>query len=110
MNPDPLPGELTELENSLRRRPVAQPTEGLRERVLRSTAQATLRPQPTQFGKWDSWSWAAIAAAVLIAMNLSMICASQAEYSMRSPPNVNGIDAELHAVQWIDSQQEGIFK
>jgi hypothetical protein len=110
MNIDPLPTELIALENRLRGRTRARLPGGMRDRVLASVAEANSQRRAPARDQWDVWSWAAIAAAVLIAMNLSMICASQAEYSMRAVPNANQVNAELHALQLIESQQEGIFK
>jgi hypothetical protein len=104
MNLDSMPSELVELENRLLARRGVEPPAGLRDRVLRAVAESAL-PK-----RGDGWYRAALAAAVLVAINLSMIWASQTEYLVRPSPSANQISAELHALRLIESQQGGTFK
>jgi hypothetical protein len=110
MDPEPMPGDLVELENRLRARPHSEPSAGLRNRVLRAAAEAALPVQSSSPGQSEGWYRLTIAAAVLVAMNLSMIFASQSEFSVRSVSSPNQMATELQALRLIESQQEGQFK
>lgn len=102
---DSVPEELIELENRLARRAAVEPTAGLRERVLRA-AESALREQSRPAPRWG-WG---VAAAVLVAMNLSMIFASRSEFSVRPGLNNNQLGDEVQALRAIESQQEGAFR
>ena len=110
MNPHSMPAELVELENRLRARPGGEPTAGLRDRILQAVAASALAEQPPSAGPWDGWSWAAIAAVVFIVLNLSMISASQTEFSDRPAISTNQITEEVQALRQTEAQQEGLFK
>ncbi|MGD0770495.1 MAG: hypothetical protein ABSB42_20105 [Tepidisphaeraceae bacterium] len=110
MNPYSMPMELVELENRLRARPGDEPTAGLRDRVLQAVAESVLPEQPSSAGPWDGWYWAAVAAGILIVLNLSMISASQDEFSARPALSPNQTSAELQTLRMLEAQQEGIFK
>jgi hypothetical protein len=112
MSPDSISTELLELENRLRNRSADEPPAHLRDRVLGAVATELAVPrQSASGGQWDSGWWAAVAAAVLIVLNLSMICASQNEFSIRPARGTSQqITTEIQAVRQIESQQEGLFK
>ncbi|MGD0390799.1 MAG: hypothetical protein ABSC42_17785 [Tepidisphaeraceae bacterium] len=104
MDPHSMPAELVELENRLRARPGDEATAGLRDRVLRAVAESS------SAGALGAWHWAAIAAAALIVLNLSMIWASQEEFSVRPALGPNQVAAEFQALRQLETQQEGAFK
>jgi hypothetical protein len=106
MNPHSMPAELVELEDRLRGRAGEEPGAGLRDRVLRAVAEAAAPAQSSVAG----WHWAAIAAGVLVVMNLSMISASQTEFSLGPASGLNQMAAELAALRQTEARQEGIFK
>lgn len=111
MRPESSPAELTELANRLFARSVDEPTGALRNRVMQSVAHELALPQqPSSVGQAGDWQWAAIAAAVLIVMNLSMVFASQTEFLVWSRPNRDQTASEIHAVRVLEAQQEGAFK
>jgi len=105
MNPHSLPPELMDMENRLHARPADQPSPGLRARVLQAAASAT--PSSSQ---WNAWAWASIAAALLVAVNLSMISASQTEFSIRPARGPDQFTTELQTLQQLEAQQEGVLK
>ena len=73
-----LPSDLADLERRLADRPRAEPSAGLGPRVL-GAARLVLRPRPAA----ASWrSWAALAAAVLVGVNLSMSVAGSADWRL----------------------------
>jgi hypothetical protein len=109
MNIDELPKELRQLENRLRGRTCAQLPGGMRDRVLASVAEANSQRRSPARDQWDAWSWAAVAAAVLVAMNISLVSASQNEYSVRPVPAPIQVGAELQILQQFEFQ-EGSFK
>jgi hypothetical protein len=109
MNLYSMPRELTELEYRLGGRPSVEPSAGLRDRVLRA-AESALSERSSSAGQRDGWAWAACAAAVLIAINLSMISASQSEYLLRSVSSPNQIGAEVQALRLLESQQQGTIR
>ena len=111
MNADAMPKELVEVEKRLRGRVYDEPTAELRERVMRTVAAELAKPrQASFFGEWDVGAWAAVAAGVLVVLNLSMISASQNEYSIRPAHGANQMLAEIRALQRLEAQQEGSFK
>jgi hypothetical protein len=104
-----MPADLVELENRLRVRPGHEPPADLRDRVLRAAAESALKRQ-SSVERWNSWYWAAVAAAVLLVMNLSMVSALQTQYSVRPTPGANQLTAELQAMQQLEAEQEGTLK
>jgi len=111
MNPHSLPRELVELENRLRHRACDEPTAALRDRVLRAAgAEAALSERSPGTGRSNAWTWAAVAAAVVVVMNLSMISASLTEFSIQPLTSPNQMAAEIQAIRLLESQQEGTFK
>jgi hypothetical protein len=111
MERESMPPELLELENRLRARAGDEPGAGLRGRVMQTVAaELATRARPSAAETWNGWWWAAIAAGVLIAMNLSMVVASQNEFTLRPAPSPNQMTAELQALWLLESQQEGQFK
>jgi hypothetical protein len=112
MDPFPISRELAELENRLRGRAGAEPSADLRDRVLRAVASELAVPRRSpKAGQWDSGWWAAVAAGVLIVINLSMVCASENEFSVRPAcGNQQQRTTEIQAVRQLEAQQEGLFK
>ena len=87
-DPD-LPADLAELERRLADRPRVGPSGGLGPRVL-GAARLVLRPRPAA----ASWrSWAALAAAVLVGVNLSMSVAANADWQLTADVEPEQIDA-----------------
>ncbi len=112
MNPDPMSEELIELEKRLRFRPVeGQPPE-LRQRVLNAVADAVAQtPAPAvPAGRWDIRYWAAVAAVVFVILNLSMISASQTEFSAGPAVSPDQLKAEIQTLRQLESQPERPFK
>lgn len=105
MKPDSMPAELVELENRLADRAAGEPGAGMRERVMRAVAEAAAPARSS-----GGWHWAAVAAGVMVVMNLSMICASQTEFSIDPGPGLNQMGAELAALRQAEARQEGMFK
>jgi len=93
-----LPGELRELESRLRHRRSVEPPRDLRARILQEIESGLSGPQSAGRQTETSY-WAAAAAAILIVMNLSMICGAESAYTMGS-----GISSEqfqsLQPPQW----------
>ena len=84
-----LPSDLADLERRLADRPRAEPSAGLGPRVL-GAARLVLRPRPAA----ASWrSWAALAAAVLVGVNLSMSVAANADWQLTADVEPEQIDA-----------------
>jgi len=110
MTPESLPKALAELEDRLRTRPAVKPTAGLRDRVLRAAAASALPSETSSAAPWKTWYWAAIAAGILIVLNLSMISASHDEFSIRPAGQPDPMAAEMQALRLIEAQQEGTFK
>lgn len=107
----PLSNELTELENRLAARTVDGPTAALRDRVMQSvTDELALQQKPSSIGQSEDWNWVAIAASVLLVINVSMISASRNEFSIWSAQSRNQTVSEIQAIRLIQAQQEGTFK
>ena len=82
MTRESLPPELRELEGRLRGRLNAEPPAELRSRILRGiSADLSMPTQATFRRSNDAHHWAAIAAAAIIAVNLSAIDRSRTEFS-----------------------------
>jgi len=80
-----LPLELTGLENRLRGRHWAGPPAELRGRIMQAVdADLSMQPQAAAPRRRDGWYWAAIAAAGIITLNLSVIDAARTEFSRRA--------------------------
>ena len=82
MNPGPLPPELQELENRLRSRYRPGPSVDPRVRIMQVVGSDLSFQTPSSSSRnSDGWYWAAIAAAAIIVMNLSLIDAARTEFS-----------------------------
>lgn len=104
-----LPENLRDLEDRLRSR-VFEPDLGLRARVMRAVESEIVATEPAQRPAASAgWGWAAIAAAIVLVANLSMISASQNEFSLEPAPSANQASAELRAIQRLENQ-EGRFQ
>jgi hypothetical protein len=112
MAPHSMSSELVELENRLRARPDdAEESGDQRSRVMAAVAVELAKPrQSSSAGQWDVRYWAAAAAAVLIVLNLSLICASQDEFSVWPMRDANQMTVELQAIRQVEARQEGTFK
>ena len=100
--------DLTDLENRLRKRHDPRPAVDLRDRVLRAVAAELAQPrQSSSVPHWQSGWWAAVAAGILIIMNLSMICASDSAFSARAPTAPRQLATDLQDVRLLESQLEG---
>jgi hypothetical protein len=100
--------EWIDLESRLRRVQASEPPD-LRDRVMR-TVNAELASSRTLPLKNGNWYWPAIAASALIVMNLSMVSASQETFAPRAVPSRQEWTAEIHALQSVSVQQEGLLK
>jgi hypothetical protein len=112
MSAQSMSDELMKLEAQLRSRSVDEPPADLRQRVLNAVAVTTAQsPAPVISGsQWDIHHWAAVAAVVFVVLNLSMISASQGEFSSGPAVTTNQITTELQALRRVETQQEGPFK
>ncbi|HET6575075.1 MAG TPA: hypothetical protein VFG68_15820 [Fimbriiglobus sp.] len=89
MSDSELPADLAALERRLADRPRVAPSTGLGPRVL-DVARLAQRPRPVA----ASWrSWAALAAAVLVGINLSMSVAGSADWRLTAGIEPGQIDA-----------------
>jgi hypothetical protein len=77
-----LPPDLAELENRLANRPRAEPPASLAARV-RAATRAVLRPTPPTSDAWRFW--AAVAAVVLLGINLSMSLSADTDWNLTRP-------------------------
>lgn len=104
-----LPPELAALEARLGARPrdeSAQAVAALRHRVMRAVhTELTNAPRVASFSLWP---WAAIAAAALIALNLSLVSGSATEFTGGLVHNhpIN----PLQEIQQIDKLEQGILR
>jgi hypothetical protein len=81
MKSSPLPPELLELEERLRARFNAEPSADLRFGIIQSVDRNVSVQTPSSRQNGDGWYWAAIAAAGIIALNLSVIDSTRTEFS-----------------------------
>jgi hypothetical protein len=102
MNDPPLPPDLAELERLLSGRAPIEPSAEFAARVLGSVREA-LRHGPSAAAaptrKWRSW--AAVAAAVLVGINLSMSAAADTDWHLApdvEPGRVAALADELRAL------------
>jgi hypothetical protein len=77
-----LPPDLAELENRLADRPRAEPSAHLAARV-RAATRTVLRPTPPTSDGWQFW--AAVAAVLLVGINLSMSVAADTDWNLTRP-------------------------
>lgn len=98
MEPSDLPEPLREIEARLASRPGIEPPSHLRQRILAEVRRNLAAPVRPRLSLWEFA--AALAAAVLVAMNLSMAAASQTALSLPSGPG-NGIDEAVAAVRQL---------
>jgi len=103
--------ELSEFENRLRARSDDEPTGALRARVISAvTAEMRVRRKSSFFEGSDERSWAGAAAALLLALYLSMTFAARDAYSISPPHSTGQLTTELQAIRELEAQQEGMFK
>jgi hypothetical protein len=82
-DPD-LPPDLAALEQRLADRPRVEPHADLAARVLTATQDALRQPAPPARSDWHTW--AAVAAALLLAVNLSMSVAANTDWDFAPEP------------------------
>ncbi|HWB53271.1 MAG TPA: hypothetical protein VG722_03735 [Tepidisphaeraceae bacterium] len=101
--------ELTEFENCIREALRKEPEIDLRNGVIRAV-HTELKASKEALSTNQSWLWAAIAASVLLVMNLSMISASRDAFSISPREGSQSISMELQAIQMITAQQKGSLR
>jgi hypothetical protein len=104
--------ELLQLEERLRARLSEFPDNALRARVLEAIDIELLAASKAGARSWwDSGHWATAAAAILIALNISMIFASGQEFLPPSGDRTGtSLSTELRLVQQLENQREGSIK
>jgi hypothetical protein len=112
MSRDFIRAELKDLEDRLRQRRNAEPPADLRIRVLRAVAAELAKPaESSGLTRWGAEWWAAVAAAVLLVANLSMVSASQSAFSIRPAGDpAQQMAREMQVIGQLEAQQEGILK
>jgi len=99
MQRDDLSDDLVGLARDLASRPRPAPSGNLRQRVLAAVRSELARPAPAPRRRLGTWEFAAaVAAAVLFLMNLSMVVASGARLDLGGPPS-NGTEAAVASLQ-----------
>ena len=86
MEPHELPEELAAIERQLAARPLPQPSEALRGRVM-AAVRSELRTAPVPARRpLTAWKCAlAAAAAVILLLNLSVMSTNSAVFALRAP-------------------------
>ncbi|MGD1275933.1 MAG: hypothetical protein ABR964_01765 [Tepidisphaeraceae bacterium] len=109
MNSGALPPELHELESRLRGRFSPGASADLRFRIMHVVGSDLSFQAQTSSGRTsDRWYWAAIAAAGIIAMNLSLIDSSRTELSGRASISQSVVNVEP---MWrVSPLEPGAFK
>lgn len=96
-----LPDDLVGLARDLASRPRPAPSGNLRQRVLAAMRSELARPAAAPRRRLGTWEFAAaVAAAVLFGMNLSMVVASGAQLDLGGPPS-NGTEAAVASLQHL---------
>lgn len=95
---------LAELERRLQDLPREAPSAGLRGRVLSAVTDELIRPPKS------NWSWPAIAAGVLILLNLSAIWSSQSQFRPGPATEHGQSIREIHLLRAAEAQLEGVFR
>jgi hypothetical protein len=94
-----LPEDLAALERELAARPRPRPTGALRERVMGEVRGALARDAVRTSRRLTGWEFAAaLAAAVMLWMNLSMIAASDTRLDLRAS-RANGTEVSVAALR-----------
>jgi hypothetical protein len=103
--------ELSEFENRLRARSDDEPTGALRARVISAVAaEMGLQRKSSFFERFGERAWAGAAAALLLALYLSMSFAARDAYSISPSHSTGQLTTELRAIRELEAQQEGMFK
>lgn len=97
--------DFLQLENRLRLNRHQMSNPELRDRIVRAVA-TELSSAP----RWDGWRWLATAAVVLLVLNISMISASQNEFTSGPVGDGDQLSAELHAIKMIEAQNNRDFQ
>ena len=93
-----LPDDLSRLEEGLAARPRPAPSEDLKRRVMAAVRSELARGAAAPRRRLSTWEFAAaVAAAVLFWMNLSMVVASDTRMDLCGPPP-NGTEAAVAAL------------
>ncbi len=94
-----LPDDLSRLEQRLAARPRPAPSEDLKRRVMAAVRSELARGAAGPRRRLSTWEFAAaVAAAVLFWMNLSMVVAGDTRMDLCGPPP-NGTEAAVAALQ-----------
>lgn len=94
---DQLPPELAEIETALAGRSHAQVPDDLRRNVL-ADVRGELHAPPRKSNNW--WSFAAaVAACLLLGLNLAIASVSVSDYSPEAPVNTADVDETTRLVQ-----------
>jgi hypothetical protein len=110
MNPDSMSMKLVELENRIRARVTPGPAADFREGVMGRVAGEIGKQRQSRIGRWDIGYWAAAAAAILIVLNVSMMRASQDEFSIGRAWRPGQVTAEIQTIRQLETQEEGMAK
>jgi hypothetical protein len=102
MSDPSLPPDLADVERRLLSRPAVEPSADFAGRVLSSVRDALRHRPAVAVAPSSAWrSWAAVAAAVLVGINLSMSAASNTDWHFTAefePAQVAALTAELQAL------------
>jgi len=109
MDLNPLRQDLAELEARLLHRTADEPPPNLRDRVLRAVESVSTNHRPIA-ANWNSEWWSAVAAAILIVLNLSMVVASRSGFSIHSPRDADQVAKELRSLRLAEAQLQGTLK
>jgi len=86
VKPHELPEELAALERQLAARPLPQPSEALRGRVMTAVRRELGAPPAAARRPLTAWKCAlAAAAAVILLLNLSVMSTNSAVFALRAP-------------------------
>ncbi len=95
VEPTDLPAELEQVELELSRRPRPEPSAGLRERVV-----ASVNVQLRRESRPSGWGWvAALAAVVLLLMNLSMSATLATDFGLKDAVRGRSIEERAEEIR-----------
>jgi len=96
-----LPPELEDLERRLADRPRPEPSPDLRDRITQDVRTALAKELRTPRRK-NGWTYAAaVAAMVLLWINLSMSAAATARYDLRLASGTRSVEAMAEEIQGL---------
>lgn len=101
--------DLSEFESRLAGLMAGDAPPNLRRRVI-DAVDVELASDRRRIDREWNWYWPAIAAAVLVVINLSFVSASQEAYSIQPVPTNHQLASEIHAIRAIENQPGEFFK